>query len=241
MYSENELDLVLKERKPMRGWEHLDEEYLATIPNLSGVTLKGHFYRTTRLAGANLCSATLEGDFSDVDFTDAILVKANLSGTNLQKSGFGRANLREANLSLAQAVGADFESACLSHGELLGIVATSCDFSLADLGDADMTVGCFVKARFISANLEEAQLRGALLVGANLTDAGLKDAGLREADLSGCDFTGANLEGAATQGAIASFSTSFLGARMPNGERYRERDESPQETLHRYRVPELDE
>ncbi len=28
---------------------------------------------------------------------------------------------------------------------------------------------------------------------------------------------------------------------MPNGERYRERDESPQETLDRYRAPELDE
>lgn len=241
MHSEEELEQVLKERQPARGWEHLDEEFLATLPNLSGVTLKGNFYGNSRLANANLCNATLAGDFSYVDFTNSILYKADLSFANLHMSRFFLANLHGANLSFAQAMGADFESACLFQGSMLGIVATSSDFSLADLDSADMSVGRFAKARFVSANLEEAQLRGARLVGANLTDADLKDAGLRNADLSGCDFTCANLEGAAIQGAVASFSTNFLGARMPNGERYRERDESPQETLDRYRVPELDE
>jgi uncharacterized protein YjbI with pentapeptide repeats len=74
-----------------------------------------------------------------------------------------------------------------------------------------------------------------------MSDAYLKDAGLRDADLSGCDFTGAYLKGAAIQGAISSESTSFIGAIMPNGERYIDRYESPTEILNRYRDRELDE
>ena len=240
-HSEEELDLVLKERKPVRGWEESDEEYLKTLPNLSGIKLQGSFYDNTRLAGANLCNASFAGDFSDTDFSYAILANADLSFCNLQSSSFVRANLKEANLTHARAVYADFASASLYDAKMLMIIATGCDFDLADLNGADMTLGRFARARFVGAHLKEAGLQNALLVGAHMLDANLKESGLTGADLSGCDFTGANLEGAAIQGAIASHSTSFLGAVMPNGERYREREESPQETLHRYRVPELDE
>jgi hypothetical protein len=240
-YSEEELDLVLKERKPVRGSEESDEEYLKTLPNLAGVKLQGSFYDNTRLAGANLCNASFTGDFSDTDFSYAILANADLSFCNLQSSSFVRANLKEANLTHARAVYADFASAYLFYANMFNIIATACDFDLADLNNADMRRGRFVRARFVGAHLKEARLQNALLVGAHMPDANLKEAGLTGADLSGCDFTGANLEGAAIQGAIASYSTSFLGAVMPNGERYREREESPQETLHRYRVPEFDE
>ena len=241
MYSEEELELVLKERKPIRGWEESDEEYLKTLPNLSGIKLQGSFYDNTRLAGANLCNASFAGDFSDTDFSYAIRANADLSFCNLQSSSFVRANLKEANLTHARAVYADFASASLYDAKMFNIIATACDFDLADLNGADMRRGRFARARFVGAHLKEAGLQNALLVGAHMLDANLKESGLTGADLSGCDFTGANLEGAAIQGAIASHSTSFLGAVMPNGERYREREESPQETLHRYRVPELDE
>ena len=240
-FSEEELKQVLKEQKPSRGWEESDEEYLKTLPNLAGIKLKGSFYDNTRLAGANLCKASFSGDFSDTDFSHAVLAEADLSFCNLQSSSFVRANLKEANLMRARAVYADFASASLFMANMKMIIATACDFDLADLNGADMTLGRFARARFIGAYLREAQLQSALLVNTNMTDAYLRDAGLRNADLSGCDFTGAYLEGAAIQGAIASYSTSFLGAVMPNGERYRERGESPQEILDRYRVIDLDE
>ena len=240
-YSEEELDLVLKERKPVRGWEESDEEYLKTLPNLAGIKLQGSFYDNTRLAGVNLCNASFTGDFSDTDFSHSVLANADLSFCNLQSAEFGRANLKGAKLIAARAVFANFASASLDGANMFNIIATACDFDLADLDNADMRRGRFVRARFVGAHLKEARLQNALLVGAHMPDANLKEAGLTGADLSGCDFTGANLEGAAIQGAIASYSTSFLGAVMPNGERYRERDESPEETLNRYRVPELDE
>jgi hypothetical protein len=93
MYSEEELELVLKERKPVRGWEESDEEYLKTLPNLAGIKLQGSFYDNTRLAGANLCNASFTGDFSDTDCSYSVLANADLSFCNLQSAEFVRANL----------------------------------------------------------------------------------------------------------------------------------------------------
>ena len=124
MYSEEEFEKVVAQKKPARGWEHLDKEYLSTLPNLEGIKLEGHYYGNINLAGVNLCNASFSGDFSDTDFGWSILAGANFSFSNLQSSGFIRANLRDANLLKARAVYAEFASASLAGAQLSFIIAT---------------------------------------------------------------------------------------------------------------------
>lgn len=165
------------------------------------------------LTGANLSGVDLSGTRLDraviirADFTDA-----NLKGASLQRPTvfsdlrFDRTEaprFRNANLSgsriLARLDGADFRGADLSFASfapydrrggditvLPRVVLAKCDFTGANLRQADLS---FVQLQF--ATLVSADLRGAKLANADLTQANLAGA-----DVTGADFAGADLYGA---------------------------------------------
>lgn len=160
------------------------------------------------ISGANLTSAALGGNLSNVDFSNTSFVGArmgsfnyftNYSGAqfnnaNLQNASAGYASYDDAVFTGANLAGASFTQAYLNRANLSGLDLRTTSFSAAKLGDADFSL----------ANLSGNELSGGSTVSlmlrldrTNFTGATMVGSTVRTFSTpTGTNFTGANLTGA---------------------------------------------
>lgn len=128
------------------------------------LSLAGTSFNGANLQGANFGSTTLNG----VDFTDANLSSASFSEATLSNVNFTRANLSSSIFNTITFVGTSFQFANLSLSSFPDSLASSVDFSGANL-------------------------QGANLAGVNLRYTSFQDATLQNTTLDNADLSGANL------------------------------------------------
>jgi uncharacterized protein YjbI with pentapeptide repeats len=174
--------------------------------DFTGAILKGADLSHTRLDR----SVLMRADLSGADLTGATILRptiyADLSNNTLDAPRFTGANLTDVHVQ-AELSGSDFRGANLTHANFYplegrpgeGTLATAyrnilkyCDFSGAQLDNADMERAVLWFAKFNGADLK----------GTNFTDADLSRADFSGANIAGADFTRADLDGANFVGAI---------------------------------------
>jgi uncharacterized protein YjbI with pentapeptide repeats len=166
---------------------------------LQGSDLRGAFFESTRLDGADLRGADLAG---------AVLAHASLRGAKLDGARLAGANLGRATLTGASLVGAD-----LTGAELMGT-----DLTGAVLRGADLRGASFMQTKLTDADCSEVRTEQLVLVQAEVTGLRLSGASLVRAtfvqlDLTGADFSRAELESATFLECKAP-GVSFAGARL---------------------------
>jgi 2-iminobutanoate/2-iminopropanoate deaminase len=205
---------------------------------LNGADLSNVQGHSIRLMWADLSGANLsKSDLNSSDLSNSTLDKAHLSNAQLTSCNFNQAslcgaNLTGANLANSSFNGADFTNADLSRANLEPGRFQECNFQssnlqLVNLSKVDLSTLNFTDANLERANLENANLRQATLKNVNLERANLRGANLINANLEGANLAKADLTGANIYGANLQ-NVDFTGTIMPNGERYKSEDNSPQ-------------
>jgi spermidine/putrescine transport system substrate-binding protein len=143
-------------------------------------------------------------DFSQTDFSGALL-----SRTNLEKANLSQANLSGADLSDANLVGAD-----LSGANLVGATLENANLTEALLQGANLSGANLTGARLTGLNLTNVELTGVVLERADLVGARLWGVNLSGIHFSGANLSGANLVGSYLSGAIFSEKDLLSGANL---------------------------
>jgi uncharacterized protein YjbI with pentapeptide repeats len=144
--------------------------------------------RRCRFKEAQLSSAQFEGDFSDADFTGAVIKKTIFSGYGYYRRKKGTQT-----------------SVTFTKAELKGAIFNALELKSPDFTSADLTGAQFQECTLDSASFRNTTLRDAVLFGCqlsacDLTSADLTAANLGNADLRGCKLLGANLKNANLRG-----------------------------------------
>jgi uncharacterized protein YjbI with pentapeptide repeats len=161
--------------------------------NFSAVTgSRNHFgdILGSRFTEATLRNTSFEGDFSEVDFSNA-----TLDGATFSRPGFfgkSKNSLRTATR---------FTKATLISTVFREMVLKTPDFSGADLSQIEFHNCVIDGARFTKAVLRGANLVGSKFTNADFTDADMTGVNLAAADLTGSQLRGANLRHANLRGA----------------------------------------
>lgn len=147
-----------------------------------------------------------ETQLIEADFTEANLDGSHLASSNLGLACFNRASMRQiclqyslfingyckdANLEYADLTGAEltgslFFGSHMHKAVLYMVKADNTGFNRADMKQADLRNGSFIKATFNHADLTEANLRGS----------NFSQADFREAKLDNVNWDNVNLTGA---------------------------------------------
>jgi uncharacterized protein YjbI with pentapeptide repeats len=171
-----------------------------------------------------------EGDFAALD----------LSGMDLSGVDMSGAYLEDVNLSNARLDDANMKDVIMPRAILIGLIATNCDFSGANLGASNATNGVFTACNFTGATFSKSVLENAVfrecdftgvyflearLSGVELSKSKLQKAIFLERDLSGANLTGSDLSNATFLDCELSrtdfsdatlFETSFISAKAAN-------------------------
>ena len=168
-----------------------------------------------------------DGDFAGLDLSGVDLAGVDLSG----------AYLEDVNLANARLVSANLKDAIMPRASLIGVTATNCDFSGANLGASIATNASFIGCNFTGATLSKSVLENAVfrecdftgvyflearLSGVELSNSKLQKAIFLERDLGGANFAGSDLSNAtflecelsrADFSAATLHETTFVAAR----------------------------
>ena len=142
-----------------------------------------------------------DGDFAALDLSGMDLAGVDLSG----------AYLEDVNLSNVSLDSAKLKQTIMPRASLIGVIATNCDFSGANLGASIATNASFTACNFSGATLSKSVLENAVfrkcdftgayflearLCGVELSDSKLQKAIFLERDLSGANFAASDLSNA---------------------------------------------
>jgi uncharacterized protein YjbI with pentapeptide repeats len=144
-----------------------------------------------RFNKATLNGCHFAGDFSDADFTSAVLDATSFTDTTYY--GYG-------HTKKTAPAGVRFTKARLTSAKFHELHLKSPDFSGADLTNAEFENCAIDAGTFCNATLREAVLVGCKLTGSDLSNADLTGANLAGADLTGATLAGANLKNANLRG-----------------------------------------
>jgi len=125
--------------------------------DLQSAGLAWTLHQKAVLQGSDLSSATLKNaNFSESDFTDALLIKIYAANGTFNLARFDGANLSYANAKHATFSGASFKQSNLHKANLSGANLSSSDFSGAILTGIDLSKAILIGAKITSAQLETA-------------------------------------------------------------------------------------
>ena len=136
-----------------------------TGADLTGASLERAVFLETTLAGARLTGANMT---KSVFVKKCSLVDANLANANLTEANLRETELRRANLNGAILAKADLSGAILTDAYLPNVRAEESAWVAADLRNADLSRGSFMKADFARADMRGADLTGMSVYEANM-------------------------------------------------------------------------
>lgn len=187
----------------LNGADFTDAELHAT--NFTKASLDKANFKGAELDQANFTGSTpTKANFEGADLSEATLDGANLTGAYLpdetdfttihfdDKTIFREVTLKLANFSLKRwDSNCNFTGADLREAEFRSARLNNCLFNNADLSEADLSEAKLNGAKFINANVSEADFDEAMLINAVFTNANVEDASFRNANLRGARFTDA--------------------------------------------------
>jgi uncharacterized protein YjbI with pentapeptide repeats len=164
---------------------------------LESAILRGARFARARFTGANLQKANLmggadftEGDLSDSNAADIVLLDADLDGVQCRNTCLDRAAFVRCSLA-----GADFSGASLERASFIEIKAAGARFVGARI----------TKTVFVGANmLDSADFSAAQIHTCNFRPASMRGARFDEARIQESDFSGTDLHSASFAAAVAT-------------------------------------
>jgi len=185
--------------------------------------LKDNRFDNARLAGASFSEATRcsfkkadltrahinPAEFSDCDFTGAVLKDLSGSYSNMKRCVFRKADFTGARIDESKLQHLDFTGANFTSADLTG-----CDLTGATLTGATLAGANLTRAKLNQADLSKADLTGAILVKANLSGAKVKGANFKDTTLTGVNLTGVDTASATALNPAEAAKGGKAGANM---------------------------